>query len=81
MAGLILRRVGIAPAPIVLGLLLGLLAESNLRRSLIASGGSLDVFYTNPIAMALFAASALSFVVPLVRYWRKNRSAEEEPPA
>jgi putative tricarboxylic transport membrane protein len=80
VVGLILRRVGIAPAPIVLGLLLGLLAESNLRRSLIASGGSLDVFYTNPIAMALFAASALSFAVPLVRYWRRNRSAEEERP-
>lgn len=75
MLGLILRRLGFPPGPIVLGLLLGSLAEANLRRALVISGGSYEVFLTSPIALVLFGVSILAVVVPIVRA-RRGRSTQ-----
>lgn len=59
-------------APMVLGLILGPIAEQNLRRSLQISGGSLDVFYTEPITAAILALSVVSlFVAPLRRAYER----------
>lgn len=65
--GYFMRVDGYPLAPMVLGLILGPIAESNLRRSLQASGGSLDIIYTSPIAMTILAFSVLSLVLPFVR--------------
>lgn len=54
-------------APMVLGLILGPIAESNLRRSLQVSGGSLDIIYTSPIAMVILVFSLLSLGLPFIR--------------
>ncbi|KYH25044.1 tripartite tricarboxylate transporter TctA family protein [Halalkalicoccus paucihalophilus] len=54
-------------APMVLGLILGPIAESNLRRSLQVSGGSLEVIYTSPIAMTILLFSAISLFLPVIR--------------
>lgn len=68
--GYIMARAGIPRAPIVLALILGPLMEENLRRWLsIAEGHVFDslagAFTTNPIAMAVFAITALTLVLPL----------------
>lgn len=57
-------------APMVLGLILGPIAESNLRRSLQVSGGSFDIIYTSPIAMVILVFSLLSLFLPLIRRGR-----------
>lgn len=49
-------------APIVLGLVLGGRLETEIRRSLILSGGSWGIFVTRPISLALLLVS-LAFVV------------------
>lgn len=54
-------------APMVLGLILGPIAESNLRRSLQVSGGSFDIIYTSPIAMVILVFSLLSLGLPFIR--------------
>jgi len=41
------------PAPFVLGVILGLLADSNLRRALTVSSGSLSIFITRPMSLIL----------------------------
>jgi putative tricarboxylic transport membrane protein len=53
-------------APLVLALVLGDLAESALRQSLIMSQGSLLIFVQSPIAAALTVAALTFFLLPLV---------------
>ena len=51
--GLFFDRMKYPAAPAVLGVILGSLLDSNLRRALMASNGSLINFYTRPIAIIL----------------------------
>lgn len=69
--GLFMLRFGFPAGPAVLGLILGPLAESNLRRSLIAGGW--ETFLGSPIALVLFAISAAALLFPLLRNWRLRR--------
>lgn len=66
LLGFIMRMDGYPLAPMVLGLILGPIAEQNLRRSLELSNGSLDIIYTSPIAMAILVLSAISLFTPLI---------------
>lgn len=60
-----LRKLGVSPAPIVLGVVLGPILERNLRRSLILSDGSLLPYVTRPVCLILLGITlfllALSF--------------------
>lgn len=70
VVGFVLRMDGYPLAPMVLGLILGPIAEQNLRRSLELSNGSWDIIYTSPIAMAILLLGAVSLVLPIVRqHW------------
>ena len=53
--------------PLVLALILGPLAESNLRRALALSEGSLAVFVNRPITVLFLALTVLTLVWPLLR--------------
>jgi len=55
----------------VLALILGPMAESNLRRALVLSQGDVSVFLTRPIAVVLLAITAGSLLWPLIR--RRSR--------
>src|SRR5690606_18205921 len=75
--GLILKRCGIPASPIVLGLILGPLAESNLRRSLLIDGPAGLV--NKPISAVLisFAVFAIiaSLAAPLIQARKARRAA------
>jgi putative tricarboxylic transport membrane protein len=58
--GYVLIRVGIPIPPIVLGLVLGHLLESEYRSALTLSAGNFDVFYTSPTADVFFALTLLT---------------------
>jgi len=45
--------------PLVLGLVLGYLVESNYRRSLLISGGELSIFVTDKVSLGLLALAVL----------------------
>lgn len=71
VAGVIMKRTGFPPGPVVLGLLLGPLAEANLRRALLIDGPS--ILLTQPIAAGLLALAVFSLGAPLVGRARKAR--------
>ncbi len=73
--GWLLRRYGYPLAPIILGIVLGSIAEDNFRRAIIMDGGS--VFFTRPLSAVMLALAVLSFIVPLLR---KRRSTRSDPP-
>ena len=68
--GFVLRRYGYPLIPVLLGLILGPMLESNLRRSLILSQGDATVFLRSPIAAGLLLA-AVAF--PLLMLRRRKR--------
>src|SRR5699024_12621301 len=71
LIGLFMLRFGFPAGPTVLGLILGPLAESNLRRTLI--GGGWEAFLQSPIAMILFIISAAALLFPPLREMTKRR--------
>lgn len=77
--GYAMTAYGFSPAATVLGMVLGVLAESELRRSLIISHGSWTIFVTRPGAAVLLLGTLAVLVYPLAltasRYWRSRRLA------
>jgi putative tricarboxylic transport membrane protein len=64
--------------PAVLGLVLGPMAEQQVRRALAISEGDLSVLVTRPIAATLLAAALVALAAPwLVARWRR-RSAQSD---
>ena len=59
-----MRTLGFPLAPLILGLVLGPLAETNLRRSLALSGGDWSVLFSSPIAVGLWILALASAVGP-----------------
>ncbi len=72
--GFVLRMDGYPLAPMVLGLILGPIAEQNLRRSLELSDGSWAIIYTSPIAMAILLLAVVSLFAPIVLQHRESGS-------
>ena len=71
LVGLFLRRFGFPAGPVVLGLILGKLAEGNLRRAL--EIGGVENILTSPIAMTILLISVLAITVPPLLARRKAR--------
>lgn len=77
LLGYVLRKVDIPLAPIVLALVLLPMAETNYRRALVISDGSLLIFVQQPITVVLLVLALLSFVVPLIRNQRPFKALED----
>ena len=72
MIGLLLRRVGLPAGPVVLGFLLGPLAEANARRALLI--GDLSGFLTHPFAAGFLLLALGSLIWPQVRALLRRRN-------
>jgi len=66
MVGFALRRFGLPVLPLIIGVILGPLAELQGRRSLQLSGGDLSGLVGGPVAWVCFAIIALVLIWPLV---------------
>jgi putative tricarboxylic transport membrane protein len=58
--GYIMRKIEFPAAPVILGVILGPLAEDNLGRALITAHGDWTVLINSPIALAFYALAVLS---------------------
>ena len=77
--GFAMARIGMAPAPFLIGFILGPIFEDNLRRSyLIADDPS--VFVRSPICWFFIGATMLSLVVGLRKEWRAARAGAGAEP-
>jgi putative tricarboxylic transport membrane protein len=75
VVGFVMRRFGFPVAPAIIGLILGPLAEQQLRRALAISQGDMSVFVTHPLSAALLALAAAAIVGPILWRWRTARRA------
>nr|WP_314089700.1 tripartite tricarboxylate transporter permease [uncultured Shinella sp.] len=66
LLGFAMRLFGYPIAPVVVGLILGPMAEQQLRRALAISQGDVTALFMSPIAVLLFGLAFLAVVVPLI---------------
>ncbi|GAA2909492.1 putative tricarboxylic transport membrane protein [Microbacterium keratanolyticum] len=73
VVGVLLKRMAVPAGPVVLGLLLGPLAEENLARTMAILPTRPFFEVVSPIAIVLLALAVLSIVMPAIRAARKPR--------
>ena len=77
LVGYWLRKMKYPLAPLVVAIVLGDSTERELRKALIASGGSPTIFFASPLAAILMILAIVLLLLPLVRMLRERR----RPPA
>ena len=85
LLGFAMRRFGMPVAPAVIGMILGPVAEQQLRRALAIGQGDYTVLVRSPVAALLLAIAAAALLVPaLLRLRQRGRTAgrrEDDPRA
>ncbi len=79
VVGFALRKFGFPVAPVILGLILGPMFESNLRRSLMLSRGNWSTFVTRPISLSFIVIALLILVGPSLFHLFRRRKEEQTP--
>lgn len=77
LVGFGMRLLKFPLAPVVIGFVLGPIIEQSLRQGLLISRGDPVVFFTKPIALFFFVASALFLAVSAWRHWKESRAPRE----
>ena len=73
--GYVMRKNGFPAAPVVLGVILGPIAEDVLARALLISHGDWTVLFKSPIALFFYGISTLSLIYSL----KRQLSAQHKP--
>ncbi len=77
MLAWILRKLELPPVPILLGLVLGSMTETNFRRALLISNGNPKIFFSS-VYCIIFLVLILLAVGTIVRGKMKERNAQKE---
>jgi putative tricarboxylic transport membrane protein len=73
VVGYAMRYLQVPVLPMVLGVVLGFMVESNYRRALVLADGSHLTFVRDPLPAGLLAVAALFVIGAVVRHWRAQR--------
>jgi putative tricarboxylic transport membrane protein len=75
VVGFFMRKYGYPAAPLVLGVILGPMAESNLNRAMLNSNNDIMALLQRPFSAAFLILSVVSIAAPLINSWREKRKA------
>jgi putative tricarboxylic transport membrane protein len=75
LVGYFFIKVGVEPAPLVLGFVLGPMLEEHFRRAMLISSGDMTVFVTRPISAVLLAMAVVLLAALLSPAIRARREA------
>ena len=71
--GFFMRRYDFPTAPVIIGMILGPLAEQNFRQAMTISQGDMMIFLTKPISLALLLISVLAIAGPKLWEMRSRK--------
>jgi putative tricarboxylic transport membrane protein len=75
VGGYLLKKTNYPMAPMVLAIVLGDKAEESFRQSLLASSGSLRVFFSNPLVASIMTLGLIALLWPLIQgVWSRVRT-------
>ncbi len=69
-----LKRFGYPLSPLVIALVLGSLTETNLRRAMVLSKGSISIFFTKPLSLVFLAIAVAVLLIPLFKNKNKKNA-------
>ncbi len=72
LLGVVMRRFDFPTAPVIVGLILGPLAEAQMRNALSIGEGRWSIFVERPVSLALLVVVALVLVTPRLLAWRRR---------
>ena len=82
LLGVLMRRFDFPTAPVVVGMILGPLAEAQMRNAVAIGEGSFSIFVQRPMSLTLVIIVLLVLIVPrLLQYWAARRAARHVPMA
>ena len=73
VVGYLMRKLDYPMAPAVLAIVLGPLAETSMRQSLIIGHGSPAIFFERPIAAGIMVCAIILLLLPLVKIFTRKR--------
>jgi len=76
VAGVFMRKYGYPVAPLILGVILGPMAESNLNRAMLNSDNNPLILIQRPFSLAFLILAVIGIVVPLINTYLANRKAK-----
>jgi putative tricarboxylic transport membrane protein len=76
--GYLFERWTFPVAPLVLGVILGPLAEESFMNSMISFSNDWTVYFTRPIAGTMMVLTIVVLVLPFVQKWREKRDLPAE---
>jgi len=59
--------------PLILGLVLGYMIESNYRRSIVLSGGDISIFFDDTICLIFLLLAAIFILISTYHELRRSR--------
>jgi putative tricarboxylic transport membrane protein len=72
LLGYLFRKFEYESAPLILAFVLGPMVETNLRQSLLFSGGSFLIFFTRPISAVLVSIALILIILAIAPYFRRS---------
>ena len=75
VVGYFMRKNGLPPAPFIIGVILGPLAEGYLGRALVTSKGDWSILFRSGIAIFFYVLAVLSLLYSLLSPYLRNRRA------
>jgi putative tricarboxylic transport membrane protein len=79
LMGWVFKRYNYPLAPVILGMVLGSIAETNFRRAIMMDGSM--IFFTRPVSAIMLGLALLSFALPLYAAWKENKEKLSGPSA
>jgi len=75
--GYLMTKYGYPKAPLILGMILGPIAESNFRRALVIANGNYMVFINQRISFVLLTFTIVSLLFSLLFAWKQGKEAKK----
>jgi putative tricarboxylic transport membrane protein len=71
--GFCFKKLNFSPTPLIIGIIIGPLAEQSLRQAMIISMGDWSTFVTRPISASILFLSIILFVLPFILKIKKRK--------
>ena len=72
--GYVFDKLECEPAPLLLGFILGPMLEENLTRAMLIARGSVSIFFTRPLSLALLVVAGVLLALMILPAVRKKRA-------
>jgi putative tricarboxylic transport membrane protein len=72
VVGFFMRRWDLPIPPLVMGIILGPMAEQYFLTSMVANGNDVTVFVTRPVSAVILVLAGAMLIWPVAKRWRKR---------